>query len=115
MTTWVVGVLNLLGLARQKSARFLQASTSEVYGDPEVHPQPESYPGNLNPIGPRAGCDEDKRAAETLIFDFHRVYGLDVKVARIFNTRVPKWSARKAGATMRHCCSRLLGDACPEP
>lgn len=90
MKTCVVGTMNLLELARQKSARFLQASTSEVYGDPEIHPQPESYAGNVNPIGPRACYDEGKRAAETLIFDYHRVHGLEVKVARIFNTYGPR-------------------------
>jgi UDP-glucuronate decarboxylase len=90
MKTCVVGTMNLLELARQKSARFLQASTSEVYGDPEIHPQPESYAGNVNPIGPRACYDEGKRAAETLIFDYHRVHDLEVKVARIFNTYGPR-------------------------
>jgi UDP-glucuronate decarboxylase len=90
MKTCVVGTMNLLELARQKSARFLQASTSEVYGDPEIHPQPESYAGNVNPIGPRACYDEGKRAAETLIFDYHRVHGVEVKVARIFNTYGPR-------------------------
>jgi len=90
MKTCVIGTINLLELARQKSARLLQASTSEVYGDPEIHPQPESYAGNVNPIGPRACYDEGKRAAETLIFDYHRVHGLEVKVARIFNTYGPR-------------------------
>ena len=90
MKTCVVGTMNLLELARQKSARFLQASTSEVYGDPEIHPQPESYAGNVNPIGPRACYDEGKRAAETLIFDYHRMHCLEVKVARIFNTYGPR-------------------------
>ena len=90
MKTCVIGTMNLLELARQKSARFLQASTSEVYGDPEIHPQPESYAGNVNPIGPRACYDEGKRAAETLIFDYHRMHGLEVKVARIFNTYGPR-------------------------
>ncbi|MBV9561422.1 MAG: SDR family oxidoreductase [Bradyrhizobium sp.] len=90
MKTCVIGTLNLLELARQKSARFLQASTSEVYGDPEVHPQPESYRGCVNPTGPRACYDEGKRAAETLIFDYHRVHALQVKVARIFNTYGPR-------------------------
>jgi len=90
MRTCVIGTMNMLELARQKSARLLQASTSEVYGDPEVHPQPESYVGHVNAIGPRACYDEGKRAAETLIFDYHRLYGLEVKVARIFNTYGPR-------------------------
>ncbi len=90
MKTCVVGTMNILELARQKSARVVQASTSEIYGDPEIHPQPETYAGNVNPIGPRACYDEGKRAAETLIFDYHRVHGLEVKVARIFNTYGPR-------------------------
>ena len=90
MRTCVVGTMNMLELARRKSARLLQASTSEVYGDPEVHPQPETYVGHVNAIGPRACYDEGKRAAETLIFDYHRLYGLEVKVARIFNTYGPR-------------------------
>jgi UDP-glucuronate decarboxylase len=90
MKTCVIGTMNVLDLARQKSSRVLQASTSEVYGDPEIHPQPESYVGHVNPIGPRACYDEGKRAAETLIFDYHRLYGLEVKVARIFNTYGPR-------------------------
>lgn len=90
MKTCVVGMMNVLELARQKSSRVLQASTSEVYGDPEIHPQPESYVGHVNAIGPRACYDEGKRAAETLIFDYHRLYGLEVKVARIFNTYGPR-------------------------
>jgi UDP-glucuronate decarboxylase len=90
MKTCVIGTMNMLELARRKSARLLQASTSEVYGDPEVHPQPESYVGHVNAIGPRACYDEGKRAAETLIFDYRRLYGLEVKVARIFNTYGPR-------------------------
>jgi UDP-glucuronate decarboxylase len=90
MKTCVLGTLNLLELARQKSARILQASTSEVYGDPEVHPQPESYTGHVNTIGPRACYDEGKRAAETLMFDYRRMYELEIKVARIFNTYGPR-------------------------
>ena len=90
MKTCVIGIINVLELARQKSSRVLQASTSEVYGDPEVHPQPESYKGHVNPTGPRACYDEGKRAAETLMFDYHRVHGLEVKVARIFNTYGPR-------------------------
>ena len=90
MKTCVLGTINVLELARRKKARVLQASTSEVYGDPEVHPQPESYVGHVNTTGPRACYDEGKRAAETLMFDYHRVHGLEVKVARIFNTYGPR-------------------------
>ncbi|CCD85384.1 putative sugar-nucleotide epimerase/dehydratase [Bradyrhizobium sp. ORS 285] len=90
MKTCVLGTLNLLELAQQKSARILQASTSEVYGDPEVHPQPENYVGHVNTIGPRACYDEGKRAAETLMFDYQRMYGTEIKVARIFNTYGPR-------------------------
>jgi len=80
----------MLELARVKNARILQASTSEVYGDPEVHPQPEDYRGCVNITGPRACYDEGKRAAETLFFDYHRMHGLEIKVARIFNTYGPR-------------------------
>lgn len=90
MKTCVIGTIGMLELARLKSARFLQASTSEIYGDPEIHPQPESYVGHVNPIGPRACYDEGKRAAEALIFDYHRLHGVEVKVARIFNTYGPR-------------------------
>lgn len=90
MQTCVEGAINLLELARQKSCRILQASTSEVYGDPEVHPQREDYVGHVNPIGPRACYDEGKRAAETLFFDYHRLHGVEIKVARIFNTYGPR-------------------------
>jgi UDP-glucuronate decarboxylase len=86
----VLGAYNVLELARQKGARVLQASTSEIYGDPDIHPQPETYLGNVNPIGPRACYDEGKRCAETLFFDYRRVYGLPIKVARIFNTYGPR-------------------------
>lgn len=90
MKTSVIGALNVLELARASNAVVLQASTSEVYGDPEMHPQPETYCGNVNPIGPRACYDEGKRAAETLFFDFARRHGLRIKVARIFNTYGPR-------------------------
>jgi UDP-glucuronate decarboxylase len=82
--------INLLGLARRTGARILQASTSEVYGDPSISPQPEEYWGNVNPIGIRSCYDEGKRASESLFFDYHRQYGLDIKVARIFNTYGPR-------------------------
>ncbi|MEM9761350.1 MAG: UDP-glucuronic acid decarboxylase family protein [Pseudomonadota bacterium] len=88
--TSVHGAINMLGLAKRCRARILQASTSEVYGDPEKHPQTEEYWGHVNPIGPRSCYDEGKRCAETLFFDYHRQHGLDIKVARIFNTYGPR-------------------------
>ena len=88
--TSVHGAINMLGLAKRTGARILQASTSEVYGDPEIHPQPESYWGRVNPIGRRSCYDEGKRCAETLFFDYRRQYGLPIKVARIFNTYGPR-------------------------
>jgi UDP-glucuronate decarboxylase len=87
--TSVLGAINMLGLAKRTNARILQASTSEVYGNPEVHPQVEGYWGNVNPIGPRACYDEGKRCAETLFFDYHRQHKVKIKVARIFNTYGP--------------------------
>ena len=91
--TNTVGTVNMLGLAKRTKARILIASTSEVYGDPEVHPQPESYWGNVNPIGPRACYDEGKRVAETLAYAYHKQSGVDVRVARIFNTYGPRMHA----------------------
>lgn len=88
--TSVLGAINMLGLAKRKKARILQASTSEVYGDPTVHPQPESYNGSVNPIGIRACYDEGKRCAETLFFDYHRQSKVDIRVVRIFNTYGPR-------------------------
>ena len=88
--TNVMGTLNMLGLAKRVKARFLLASTSEVYGDPQVHPQPEEYRGNVNPIGIRSCYDEGKRVAETLAFDYHRQNDVDIRVARIFNTYGPR-------------------------
>jgi UDP-glucuronate decarboxylase len=88
--TIVHGAINMLGLAKRTQARILQASTSEVYGDPELHPQPESYWGNVNPIGIRSCYDEGKRCAETLFFDYRRQHNLPIKVARIFNTYGPR-------------------------
>jgi UDP-glucuronate decarboxylase len=85
-----MGTLNMLVLARRVGARILQASTSEVYGEPMVHPQPESYWGNVNPIGPRSCYDEGKRVAETLMMDYHRQNGVDIRIARIFNTYGPR-------------------------
>lgn len=88
--TSVHGAINMLGLAKRLRARIFQASTSEVYGDPTVHPQPEGYWGNVNPIGSRSCYDEGKRCAETLFFDYHRQHGLDIRVGRIFNTYGPR-------------------------
>jgi UDP-glucuronate decarboxylase len=88
--TSVHGAINMLGLAKRLKCRILQASTSEVYGDPSVHPQPETYWGNVNPVGPRSCYDEGKRCAETLFFDYHRQHRLEIKVARIFNTYGPR-------------------------
>jgi UDP-glucuronate decarboxylase len=88
-----IGVINMLGLAKKHRARILQASTSEIYGDPLEHPQKESYRGNVNTIGPRACYDEGKRVAETLFFDYHRKHGLAIRVARIFNTYGPNMAA----------------------
>ena len=90
LKTSVHGAINMLGLAKRLKARIFQASTSEVYGDPSVHPQVESYWGNVNPLGPRSCYDEGKRAAETLFFDYHRQHRLEIKVARIFNTYGPR-------------------------
>jgi UDP-glucuronate decarboxylase len=88
--TSVLGAIHVLGMAKRCRARVLQASTSEVYGDPQVHPQREDYRGNVNPIGPRACYDEGKRAAETLFMDYHRMNGLDIRIVRIFNTYGPR-------------------------
>ncbi|TAN56151.1 MAG: SDR family oxidoreductase [Rhodospirillales bacterium] len=88
--TSVHGAINMLGLAKRTRAKIFQASTSEVYGDPDIHPQPESYRGNVNPIGPRACYDEGKRCAETLFFDYRRQHNLRIRVARIFNTYGPR-------------------------
>ncbi len=88
--TSIMGAINMLGLAKRVKAKILQASTSEVYGDPDVHPQPEEYRGNVNPLGPRACYDEGKRAAETLFFDYRRQHNLRIKVMRIFNTYGPR-------------------------
>lgn len=90
MKTSVIGAFNMLGLAKRTGARILQASTSECYGDPTVHPQPETYWGNVNPIGIRSCYDEGKRAAETLFMDYHRKHNVDVKIMRIFNTYGPR-------------------------
>ncbi len=90
MKTSVMGAVNVLGMAKRCRAKVLQASTSEVYGDPQVHPQPETYRGSVNPIGPRACYDEGKRAAETLFMDYHRMNGVNIRLVRIFNTYGPR-------------------------
>jgi UDP-glucuronate decarboxylase len=92
--TCIHGTINMLGLAKRVKARIFQASTSEVYGDPEIHPQPETYWGKVNPVGPRSCYDEGKRCAETLFFDYHRQHRLKIKVARIFNTYGPRMHPR---------------------
>jgi len=107
--TNVMGALNSLGLAKQNSARVLQASTSEVYGDPKVHPQPESYRGAVNPIGIRACYDEGKRTAETLFFDYHRQHGLDIRVVRIFNTYGPRMTANDGRVVSNFIVQALTG------
>ncbi len=108
--TSVMGAINMLGLAKRTRARILQASTSEVYGDPAVHPQPESYRGNVNPIGPRACYDEGKRCAETLFFDYHREHGLPVKVVRIFNTYGPRMHPEDGRVVSNFIVQALKGE-----
>ncbi|MCL7462261.1 UDP-glucuronic acid decarboxylase family protein [Pseudomonas sp. NW5] len=108
--TSVMGTINLLGLAKRLKIPLLQASTSEVYGDPALHPQPESYWGNVNPIGPRACYDEGKRCAETLCFDYHRQYGLDVKVVRIFNTYGPRMNPADGRVVSNFIVQALRGE-----
>ncbi len=105
----ILGMKNLLDLAREHKARILQTSTSEVYGNPEVHPQPESYLGNVNTIGPRACYDEGKRAAETLCFDYHRQYGVDIKIVRIFNTYGPLMRRDDGRVISNFICQALSG------
>ena len=108
--TSVHGAINMLGLAKRIKARILQASTSEVYGDPTVHPQEESYWGNVNPIGPRSCYDEGKRCAETLFFDYHRQHQLDIKVARIFNTYGPRMHPNDGRVVSNFIMQALRGD-----
>ena len=108
--TNVMGALNSLGCAKQNQARVLQASTSEVYGDPKVHPQPESYRGAVNPIGIRACYDEGKRTAETLFFDYHRQHGLDIRVIRIFNTYGPRMTANDGRVVSNFIIQALRGE-----
>jgi len=108
--TSVHGAINMLGLAKRTKARILQASTSEVYGDPAVHPQTEDYWGNVNPIGPRACYDEGKRCAETLFFDYHRQHGVDIKVARIFNTYGPRMHPNDGRVVSNFVMQALRGE-----
>ena len=108
--TSVVGSINMLGLAKRTKARILLASTSEVYGDPQVHPQPESYWGNVNPIGPRSCYDEGKRCAETLFFDYRRQHDLPIKVARIFNTYGPRMRPDDGRVVSNFIVSALKGE-----
>jgi len=108
--TSVIGAINMLGLAKRTKARILQASTSEVYGDPSVHPQPEGYWGNVNPIGPRSCYDEGKRCAETLFFDYHRQIKLDIRVVRIFNTYGPRMHPNDGRVVSNFIMQALRGD-----
>ncbi|MEO5961049.1 MAG: UDP-glucuronic acid decarboxylase family protein [Opitutaceae bacterium] len=108
--TSVMGMINCLGLAKRVKARVFQASTSEVYGDPQVHPQPESYWGNVNPIGKRSCYDEGKRCAETLCFDYHRENKVDVRVIRIFNTYGPRMHPNDGRVVSNFIVQALKGD-----
>ncbi len=108
--TSVHGAINMLGLAKRTKATILQASTSEVYGDPEVHPQREDYRGSVNPIGPRACYDEGKRCAETLFFDYHRQHRLDIRVVRIFNTYGPRMSLNDGRVVSNFIVQALKGE-----
>src|SRR5210317_1419698 len=106
----VLGAINMLGLAKRTGATILQASTSEVYGDPSVHPQTEDYWGNVNPIGPRSCYDEGKRCAETLFFDYYRQHDLEIKVARIFNTYGPNMHPQDGRVVSNFIMQALNGD-----
>ena len=108
--TSVIGAINMLGLAKRVKARIFQASTSEIYGDPTVHPQTEEYRGNVNPLGPRACYDEGKRAAETLFFDYHRQHHLRIKVARIFNTYGPRMHPNDGRVVSNFIVQALRGE-----
>ena len=109
--TSVHGAMNMLGLAKRTGARFFQASTSEIYGDPTISPQPEEYWGNVNPIGIRSCYDEGKRAAETLTFDYHRQFGLDIRVARIFNTYGPRMAINDGRVVSNFIVQALKNEA----
>ena len=108
--TSVMGTLNMLGLAKRVKARILQASTSEVYGDPQVHPQPENYAGHVNPVGLRSCYDEGKRVAETLMMDYHRQSQIDVKIVRIFNTYGPRMNADDGRVVSNFIVEALKGE-----
>ncbi|MGJ8672980.1 UDP-glucuronic acid decarboxylase family protein [Rubritalea sp.] len=108
--TSVMGAINTLGLAKRTGARVFQASTSEVYGDPHVHPQPESYWGNVNPIGIRSCYDEGKRAAETLFYDYHRQNGVDIRIVRIFNTYGPRMNPDDGRVVSNFIVQALRGE-----
>jgi UDP-glucuronate decarboxylase len=108
--TNVIGTYHLLGLAKRVKARILLASTSEVYGDPQVHPQPETYWGHVNPIGVRSCYDEGKRVAETLAMDYHRQHNLDIRIARIFNTYGPNMAANDGRVMSNFICQALRGE-----
>lgn len=108
--TSVHGAINMLGLAKRLKCRIMQASTSEVYGDPTVHPQREEYWGNVNPVGPRSCYDEGKRCAETLFFDYHRQHNLDIKVARIFNTYGPRMHPNDGRVVSNFVVQALKGE-----
>lgn len=108
--TSICGAMNMLGLAKRVKARILQASTSEVYGDPEIHPQPENYRGCVNPIGIRSCYDEGKRMAETMFFDYHREHGVDIKVIRIFNTYGPRMNPDDGRVVSNFIVQALKGE-----
>lgn len=108
--TSVLGAINMLGLAKRRKARILQASTSEVYGDPQEHPQREDYWGHVNPIGPRACYDEGKRCAETLCFDYQRQHGVDIRVVRIFNTYGPRMHPKDGRVVSNFIMQALAGE-----
>mgnify|MGYP001377023486 FL=1 len=106
----VLGAINILGLAKRLKAKVFQASTSEVYGNPAMHPQKEGYWGNVNPVGPRSCYDEGKRCAETLFFDYHRQHGIDIRVARIFNTYGPRMHPQDGRVVSNFIVQALLGE-----
>jgi UDP-glucuronate decarboxylase len=110
MKTSILGSINLLELAKQHNSKIFQASTSEIYGDPEMHPQEESYWGHVNPIGPRSCYDEGKRCAETLFFDYHRQHNLDIKLVRIFNTYGPRMNPHDGRVVSNFIVQAIKGD-----